>query len=54
MGSIIQIDQSYCIEDRCIKDNLILIRDLIDLAEVYSLNLGLLSLDQEKVFDKQG
>ncbi len=50
MASIIDEDQSYCIPGRSIFDNLFLVRDLLHLTEIYGL--GLLSLDQEKAFDR--
>ncbi len=52
MASIIDEDQSYCIPRRSIFDNLFLVRDLLHLTEIYGLDVGLLSLDQEKAFDR--
>ncbi len=50
--TIIHKDQSYCIKDRCISDNLHLVRDVIDYAFKNNIDMGLLSLDQEKAFDR--
>ncbi len=52
MASIIDEDQSYCIPGRSIFDNLSLVRDLLHLTEIYGLDIGLLSVDQEKAFDR--
>uniref|UniRef100_A0A4W5KWL2 Reverse transcriptase domain-containing protein n=1 Tax=Hucho hucho TaxID=62062 RepID=A0A4W5KWL2_9TELE len=52
ISSVIHADQSYCIPNRSIFDNLFLVRDLISFAKVYKLDVGLVSLDQEKAFDR--
>lgn len=52
LGKIIHKDQSYCIPDRTIRDNLFLIRDVIDLAEKENLSFGIFAIDQEKAFDR--
>lgn len=52
LGNIIHKDQSYCIPDRTIYDNIFLVRDLLDYCKLNGTNLGLLSLDQEKAFDR--
>ena len=49
---IIHKDQTYCIPVYTIRDNLFLIRDVLDLANVNNLNFGLFSIDQEKAFDR--
>lgn len=49
---IIHKDQSYCIKDRSITDNLHLMRDITDYALFNDINVGVLSLDQEKAFDR--
>lgn len=51
ISTIIHVDQSYCIPKRTIFDNLFLVRDLISFARDNNLNVGFLSLDQEKAFD---
>lgn len=52
MGQVIHSDQSYCIPGRSIFDNISLIRDVIQVSKVFNINCGLLSLDQEKAFDR--
>lgn len=52
LDGIIHKDQSYCIKDRSILDNLHLVRDTFDFAFNNNVNLGFLSLDQEKAFDR--
>ena len=49
---LVHMDQSYCVPERCIFDNLFLIRDVLDLSTFTGLNFGILSLDQEKAFDR--
>lgn len=45
-------DQSYCIKYRSIVDNLHLVRDVYDYAFDNKIEMGFLSLDQEKAFDR--
>lgn len=52
LHKIIHKDQSYCIKDRCITDNLHLVCDVIDYALKNNDDIGILSLDQEKAFDQ--
>lgn len=52
LDQLIHKDQSYCIPERSITDNLFLLRDMIDINQFYHGNLGFLSLDQEKAFDR--
>ncbi len=49
---IVHKDQSYCVPKRSIMDNLFLIRDVLDICKVFNMNVGLVSLDQEKAFDR--
>lgn len=49
---MIHDDQTYCIPKRCIYDHLFLMRDLLEYLRMYNVNLGILSLDQEKAFDR--
>ncbi len=46
------MNQTYCIPNRTIMDNLFLLRDVIDLAHMDNINLGIFSIDQEKAFDR--
>ena len=52
IGSIVGPDQTCGVPGRTISENLFLIRDLIDYAEQEDIPLALLSLDQEKAFDR--
>lgn len=52
MGLLLHMDQTYCIQDRTIMDNLFLMRDVMDVCNVYNKSVGILSLDQEKASDK--
>lgn len=52
LSTVIHKDQSYCIPGRSIFDNLFLIRDFLTLSETCHFNVGLVSLDQEKAFDR--
>ena len=44
-------DQSYCVLEHSIYDNVFLVRDLISMGQNTSHGFGLLLLDQEKAFD---
>jgi len=50
ISSVIHADQSYCIPDRFIFNNLFLVRDLISFAKVYKLDVCFISLDRVKAF----
>ena len=52
IGQVIHPDQSYCIPDRSIFDNIALVRDLLTVSRNSGCNLGLISLDQQKAFDR--
>ena len=52
MDQVVHIDQSYCIPGRSIRDNIVLIRDYLDISNSLDLQLGFISLDQEKAFDR--
>ena len=52
IGSIVGSDQTCGIPGHTISENLTLIRDLIEYADRADLPLALLSLDQEKAFDR--
>ncbi|CAM2105851.1 unnamed protein product [Caretta caretta] len=49
---VIHPDQTYTVPDRSIFDNLFLVRDLLELRRRDGLSFALLSLDQEKAFDR--
>lgn len=52
MANIIHPDQTYCVLGRSIFDNVFLIRDFFLATGMGDFNVGLVSLDQEKAFDR--
>ncbi|CAM2098432.1 unnamed protein product [Caretta caretta] len=52
LADVIHADQTYTVPDRSIFDNLFLVRDLLELGRRDGLSFALLSLDQEKAFDR--
>ncbi|CAM2106124.1 unnamed protein product [Caretta caretta] len=52
MADVIHPDQTYTVPGRSIFDNLFLVRDLLELGHRDGLSFALLSLDQEKAFDR--
>ncbi|CAM2105911.1 unnamed protein product [Caretta caretta] len=52
LADVIHPDQTYTIPDRSIFDNLFLVRDLLELGRRDGLSFALLSLGQEKAFDR--
>lgn len=52
MASVVHGDQTYCVPGRLISDNVTLIRDVLDLSSSLGINVGLISLDQQKAFDR--
>ncbi|KAJ8014632.1 hypothetical protein DPEC_G00017650 [Dallia pectoralis] len=52
LPTVIAADQTCSIPERSINDNLLLVRDVILHSQVCGSPLGLLSLDQEKAFDR--
>uniref|UniRef100_A0AAV2MGX3 Reverse transcriptase domain-containing protein n=1 Tax=Knipowitschia caucasica TaxID=637954 RepID=A0AAV2MGX3_KNICA len=52
MASVIHVDQTYCVPSRLIGDNITLIRDVLEVSGSLGINLGLISIDQEKAFDR--
>ena len=52
MAPVTGPEQSYCVPGRTIHDNLFLLRDLLTASDLFGLDVGLLSLDQEKAFDR--
>ncbi|KAJ3595924.1 hypothetical protein NHX12_002336 [Muraenolepis orangiensis] len=49
---IIHRDQTYCVPGRSMVDNVHLIRDVLEVSSSLDINTGLISLDQEKAFDR--
>lgn len=52
MEKVIHVDQTYCVPSRLITDNITFIRDILNLSGSLGCKLGLISLDQEKAFDR--
>ncbi|CAM2118664.1 unnamed protein product [Caretta caretta] len=52
LADVIHPDQTYTVPGRTIFDNLYLVRDLLELGYRDGLSFTLLSLDQEKAFDR--
>ncbi|CAM2098171.1 unnamed protein product [Caretta caretta] len=52
MADVVHPDQTYTVPGRSIFDNLFLVRDLLELGRRDGLSFVLLSLDQEKAFDR--
>ncbi len=50
LDTIIHSDRTYCVPERSIMDNLFLLRDAVDLSFKENINMGFLSIDQEKAF----
>ncbi|KAJ3614549.1 hypothetical protein NHX12_018121 [Muraenolepis orangiensis] len=49
---VIHRDQTYCVPGRSMVDNIHLIRDVLEVSSSLDINTGLISLDQEKAFDR--
>ena len=52
MEQLIHQTQTYCVPGRSIVDNVSLIRDILEVSGSLGLDAGLVSLDQEKAFDR--
>jgi len=50
MGQVVHPDQTYRILGRSIIDNITFIRDMLDVSGYF--DLGFISIDQEKAFDR--
>lgn len=48
---LVQVDQSYCLPDRSMLDNVFVMKDVFDVCKTYHLNVGIVSIDQKKEFD---
>ncbi|KAJ3584301.1 hypothetical protein NHX12_014797 [Muraenolepis orangiensis] len=49
---VIHRDQTYCVPGRSMVDNVHLIRDVLEVSSSLDINTGLISLHQEKAFDR--
>ena len=52
MTEVVHADQTYCVPGRLISDNITLIRHVLDVSGSLGLGTGLISIDQEKAFDR--
>ncbi|KAF7657320.1 hypothetical protein LDENG_00028750 [Lucifuga dentata] len=52
MDLVVHCCQMYCVPGRTIMDHLFWLCDLIHLSQLQELDLGFLSIDQEKAFDR--
>ncbi len=52
MDGDIHPDQTYCVPRRSIFDYVSLVRDVLDVSKLLHLDCGLISLDQDKAFDR--
>lgn len=52
MEEVVHPDQTYCVPGRIITDNIILLRDLLDISKLIGLNAGIMPLDQCAAFDQ--
>ena len=52
MEQTLHRDQTYCVPGRSMVDNIYLIRDVLEVSSSLGVNTGLISLDQEKAFDR--
>ncbi len=52
LAEIIHSDQTYCVPGRQIFDNISFLRDFLDIGKLLDVNFGLISIDQEKAFDR--
>lgn len=52
VGEVIHVDQTYCVPGRSISDNITLIRHVLDVSSSLGVDTGLISVDQEKAFDR--
>ncbi|KAI3369168.1 hypothetical protein L3Q82_026127 [Scortum barcoo] len=52
MAEVVHVDQTYCVPGRLISDNIHLIRHVLDVSGSLGIGTGLISIDQEKAFDR--
>ena len=52
MAEVVHVDQTYCVPGRLISDNITVIRHVLDISSSLGIETGLISIDQEKAFDR--
>nr|BAC82606.1 pol-like protein [Takifugu rubripes] len=52
MAEVIHVDQTYCVPGRRICNNINLIRHVLDISSSLGIDIGLISFDREKAFDR--
>jgi len=52
LEQVIHPDQTYCVPGTLIHNNISFIRDVLDIGRLFNLEFGLVSIDQEKAFDR--
>lgn len=52
MDEVLHVSQTYCVPGRSIIDNVSLVRDVLEVSGSSGTDFGLISLDQEKAFDR--
>lgn len=52
LENLVTVDHKYCIPERSMRDNIFLIRDTNDISKYINVYMGIVSLDQEKPFDR--
>lgn len=52
LDQVVHPDQTYCVPGRLIHNNISFIRDVLYISDCFNLDFGILSIDQEKAFDR--
>ncbi|KAI3374947.1 hypothetical protein L3Q82_021472, partial [Scortum barcoo] len=52
MAEVVHVDQTYCVPSRLISDKINLIQHVLDVSGSLGIGTGLISIDQEKAFDR--
>ena len=52
MSEVIHVDQTYCVPCRLISVNITFIQHIFDVSGSFGVYVGLISIDQEKAFDR--
>uniref|UniRef100_A0A671TWB6 Reverse transcriptase domain-containing protein n=1 Tax=Sparus aurata TaxID=8175 RepID=A0A671TWB6_SPAAU len=52
MAEVVHVDQTYCVPGRLISDDITVIRHVLDISSSLGIETALISIDQEKAFDR--